>query len=160
MGTYCAKFIPSFSDVSHPLRNLTKKDVPFQWSLEHQSSFEKIKEVLTSETVRHTFTHPKRQLMPLQLVYQQSYISDNTRKARSENCRVCEYRSLSDVETEKEALAIVWAVERLHLYLYGKRFNLHIDCKPVQLIFGNPKSKPPARIERWNLRLYKATNSM
>ena len=34
-------------------------------------------------------------------------------------------RSLSDVETrysqiEKEALAIVWAVERLHLYFYGK----------------------------------------
>ena len=33
-------------------------------------------------------------------------------------------RALSDVETrysqtEREALAIVWAVERLHLYLYG-----------------------------------------
>ena len=33
-------------------------------------------------------------------------------------------RSLSDVErrysqTEREALAIVWAVERLHVYLYG-----------------------------------------
>ena len=27
------------------------------------------------------------------------------------------------------------------------------DCKPVQLIFDNPKSKPPAHIERWNLRL-------
>ena len=26
-------------------------------------------------------------------------------------------------------------------------------CKPVQLIYGNAKSKPPARIERWNLRL-------
>jgi transposase InsO family protein len=67
-------------------------------------------------------------------------------------------RSLSDVETrysqtEKEALAIVWAIERLHLYLYGKKFTLITDCKPVQLIFGNPKSRPPARIERWNLRL-------
>ena len=65
---------------------------------------------------------------------------------------------LSDVETrysqtEKEALAIVWAIERLHLYLYGGHFTLHTDCKPVQLIYGNPKSKPPARIERWNLRL-------
>ena len=29
MATYCAKFIPSFSDVSHPIRNLTKKDIRF-----------------------------------------------------------------------------------------------------------------------------------
>ena len=67
-------------------------------------------------------------------------------------------RALSDVETrysqtEREALAIMWAVERLHLYLYGGHFTLYTDCKPVQLIYGNAKSKPPARIERWNLRL-------
>ena len=67
-------------------------------------------------------------------------------------------RSLSHVEqhysqTEKEALAIVWAVERLHLYLCGKQFTLYTDCKPVQMIFSNARSKPPARIERWNLRL-------
>lgn len=26
------------------------------------------------------------------------------------------------------------------------------DCKAVELIFNNPKSNPPARIEHWNLR--------
>ena len=67
-------------------------------------------------------------------------------------------RSLSPVEcrysqTEREALAIVWAVERLHVYLYGGPFTLYTDCRPVQLIFENAKSKPPARIERWNLHL-------
>ena len=59
MATYCAKFIPSFSDVSHPLRNLTKKDVRFQWSQEHQASFEKIKEMLTSETTMAYFDPSK-----------------------------------------------------------------------------------------------------
>ena len=39
------------------------------------------------------------------------------------------------------------------VYLYGGHFTLFTDCKPVQLIFSNEKSKPPARIERWNLRL-------
>ena len=77
-----------------------------------------------------------------------------------EHGRVVAYasRSLTDMErrysqTEREALAIVWAVERLHLYLFGGHFKLITDCKPVQLIFGNPKSKPPPWMECWDLRL-------
>ena len=56
-------------------------------------------------------------------------------------------------QIEKEALAIVWAVKRLHLYLYGGHFTLLTDCKPVELIINNPKLKQLARIERWNHRL-------
>ena len=67
-------------------------------------------------------------------------------------------RSLSPVEqrysqTEREALACVWACERFHLYVYGAPFTLITDHKPLVHIFNNPKTKPPARLERWNLRL-------
>ena len=67
-------------------------------------------------------------------------------------------KTLSDVEsrysqTEKEALAIVWGCEHYHLYLYGSPFMLYTDHKPLEVIFNNPKSRPPARIERWRLRL-------
>ncbi|KAF7687611.1 hypothetical protein HF521_014839, partial [Silurus meridionalis] len=67
-------------------------------------------------------------------------------------------RALTPVEqrylqTEREALAIVWNCEDFHLYLYGAEFNMITDHKPLELIFNNPKSKPPARIERWALRL-------
>lgn len=67
------------------------------------------------------------------------------------------HKTLTDCErrycqTEKEALALVWAVEHFHVFLYGKEFELVTDHKPLEVIFG-PKSKPCARIERWILRL-------
>ena len=67
-------------------------------------------------------------------------------------------RALTDVEkrylqTEKEALAIIWEVEHFHLYLYANDFVLLTDHKPLEVIYGSRKSKPPARIERWVLRL-------
>ena len=54
-------------------------------------------------------------------------------------------------QTEKEALAIVCAVERFNLYLFGMQFELESEHKPLECIYGY-KSKPSARIERWVLR--------
>ena len=66
-------------------------------------------------------------------------------------------RTLTPVErrylqTEREALAVVWGCERFHLYLYGTTFAIYTDHKPLEIIYS-PTSKPPARIERWGLRL-------
>ena len=66
-------------------------------------------------------------------------------------------KTLTDCErrycqTENEALALVWAVEHLHAFLYGKEFELVTDNKPLEVIFG-AKSKPCARLERWILRI-------
>ena len=66
-------------------------------------------------------------------------------------------RCLMDVErrysqTEKDALALVWACKTFDLYLLGKKFNLVTNHKPLQTIYG-PRSKPSACIERWVLRL-------
>ncbi|KXJ77544.1 hypothetical protein RP20_CCG007238 [Aedes albopictus] len=55
-------------------------------------------------------------------------------------------------QTEKEALALVWSVERFAIYLYGRTFELETDHKPLEAIF-QPTSRPCARVERWVLRL-------
>jgi hypothetical protein len=74
-------------------------------------------------------------------------------------------RALTDVEsrysgTEKEALSSVWTIAHSHLYLYGHSFELVSDHLPLETIFNNPKTKTPARIERWRLRLQQCNSEV
>ena len=55
-------------------------------------------------------------------------------------------------QTEKEALALIWACKRFKLYIYGHPFDLETDHKALEHIYGR-RSKPLARIESWVLRL-------
>ena len=68
-------------------------------------------------------------------------------------------RSLTSTEVkyghiEKEALALVYGCEHFHMCLYGRKFELETDHKPLEYIFQPKASKPPpARIERLQLCL-------
>ena len=55
-------------------------------------------------------------------------------------------------QTEREALAILWACKHFHHYLYDRRFTVVTDHKPLLGMFVK-KSEPPARIQRWMLQL-------
>ena len=48
---YYRKFIPKFSDVARPLTNLTKKDLPYEWTPECTKTFEMLKNLLTQEPI-------------------------------------------------------------------------------------------------------------
>ena len=71
-------------------------------------------------------------------------------------------RSLTSTERrysqiEREALGCVWAVERLHNYLFGIKFTLLTDNKPLSSMFDPYSSKVlPPRIQRlaWRLHQY------
>ena len=123
MATYWAKFTPKFSDVSAPLRELTKKDKPFHWSEQQERSFQRIKELLTSAKVMAYFDPSKE----TELITDASPIGLSAilmqRTSASDDRRVVAYvsRTLSPVErrysqTEKEALAIVWAATHLSVW--------------------------------------------
>jgi len=65
-------------------------------------------------------------------------------------------RSLTSAEknyntTEKELLAIIWAIDRFRPYLYGVDFDLITDHKP--LTYTTDLNLGSARITRWKMRL-------
>ncbi|XP_033758102.1 uncharacterized protein K02A2.6-like [Pecten maximus] len=154
---FSARYIPHLATVSEPLRKLTKKNVVFTWGKEQQDSFEKFKgSLVKAETLGHFKLDVKTQV-----VTDASNVGLGAVLIQYEgnDPKVICYASkaLSDVErkystTEKEALAVVWALEKFRLYLYGIQFELITDHKPLEVLYG-PRSKPNARIERWIMRL-------
>ena len=59
-------------------------------------------------------------------------------------------------QIEKEALSLVFGIQKFHTYLYGRKFTLVTDHKPLTIVLG-PKHGIPsmaaARFQRWALLL-------
>lgn len=160
LAIYCSTHIPNLATIAEPLWQLLKAEGPFEWKEEHQGAMDKIKEALVTSALGYFdvdwHTEVTVDASPVGLAAIIAQVNPRDSKER----KVITYASrlLSDTErryaqVEKEALAVVWACERFRLYLAGKSFTMVTDNKAVELIYSNPKSKPPARIERWALRL-------
>ena len=60
MITYLAKFLPSLSDVTEPLRRLLDKDVQWHWNDTHEKSWKQVKQLITREPVLKYFGPSKK----------------------------------------------------------------------------------------------------
>ena len=51
---YYRKFIPRFADIARSMTNLTKQDIPFEWTIQCQAAFELLKEaIITSPILKY-----------------------------------------------------------------------------------------------------------
>ena len=48
MANYSRVYIPDFATLTAPLRELTKKDVRYEWTQIHQNAFEKLKNTMAT----------------------------------------------------------------------------------------------------------------
>ena len=154
---YSAKFLPNFAQEAEALRSLLRKNEPFVWGEAHERSFQKLKELAAGASTLAYFrgdcsTQIIADAGPHGLGAALTQLQDGEWRAISYSSR-----NLTEVErrysqTEKEALALVWACERFNIYVYGRQFELETNHKLLECIFGR-LSKPSARIERWVLRL-------
>lgn len=159
---YYGKFVKQMREIRSPLDNLLRDNVEFEWSKDCQQSFDKFKSILSSELLL-THYNPK---LPIKVAADASnvglgaYIA-HTFPDGSEKVIMHAARSLAPPETrysqiEKEAAALIFAVKKFHRMIFGRRFTLLTDHKPLKAIFGNKKGIPTHtanRLQRWALIL-------
>ena len=157
LTVYASKWIERLAIISDPLWQLIKKGVRWHWTAEHQSCFDLVKKAVVQSIGFFDMSWDTEVHVDASPVGAAGILCQKNKDGAQ---KVIKYisRSFTDTERrysqiEKEALAFVWALERLEPYLIGQHFTVFTDNKAVELIFKNPLSKPPARILRWALRV-------
>lgn len=157
LGTvnYLAKFVPRMSEITAPLRTLIRCDVEWNWSSDiHGRAFDEIKRLLREAPVLKYFDSQRPTIV--QCDASQSglgccLMQDGRPVAYASRALTATEQNYAQIE--KETLAIVFAMEKFHTYVYGRLVTVETDHKPLISIFSKALYNAPRRLQRMMLRL-------
>jgi len=143
--TYYSRFIKNLSTILYPLNKLLRKETPFHWTQECNSAFKKAKEAFQSNEVL-AYYDPKLPLIlasPYGVGAVLSHIyPDGTEKAiQYASCTLTNTQK-KYAQIDKEAYSIIFGIKKFYQYLYGNKFILYTDHRPLVHIFAPSKSLP------------------
>ena len=136
---YYRWFIKNYADIAIPLTNLTKKTEPtrVRWTAACERAFNELKSLLKSPPI----LRPPHwdELFILQVDASDYGVGAILCQLDNEGqdhpvvfaSRKLQPREMKLSTTEKECLAIVWAVETFRYYLFGRKFILQTDHNPL-----------------------------
>ncbi|XP_057425713.1 uncharacterized protein LOC130719087 [Lotus japonicus] len=150
------RFIKDFSKIAKPLSNLLNKDSSFLFDSACLAAFEQLKQSLISAPV---IIAPDWKLNFELMCDASDYAVGAVLGQRKEKIfHAIHYarKVLNEVEinyatTEKELLAIVFALENFRSYLIGSKVVIYTDHAAIRYLLTKPDSKP--RLIRWILLL-------
>jgi len=157
--SYYRTFVKNFSDIAHPLIELTKKseNKNVDWTEEAQKSFESLKSLLTTEPI---LAHP---LFDLEFILQTdasghslgavlSQVQNGKEVAISYASRHLNAAEKKYPSIEREALAIIFGIRQFKHYLLDNPFTIETDCRPL-LWLEKIKDTDSGRLQRWGITL-------
>lgn len=155
-ASYYRRFLPNFAKIAQPLTNLLKKEVKFLWTDICENAFQNIKNLVTSPPILKFADFNKPFIITtdasnkaIGAVLSQGEIGKDL--PISFASRVLNSAEINYSVTEKEMLAICWAVNHFRPYVFQTKFLICTDHKPIAqaLRIKNPGS----RLDRLRLKL-------
>ncbi|CAN6543394.1 unnamed protein product [Malus baccata var. baccata] len=155
-ATFQRRFIKDFSKISNPLCRLLQKDVSFDFNEKCEKAFNHLKEMLTSAPI----IVPPDWSLPFELMCDASDYALGAvlgqRKEKRPHVIYYASRTLNDAQlnystTEKELLAVVFALDKFRSYLLGTKVIIYTDHAALKYLFTKKEAKP--RLIRWMLLL-------
>ncbi|CAN6579309.1 unnamed protein product [Malus baccata var. baccata] len=156
LAGFYRRFIKDFSKISNPLCRLLQKDVAFDFNEECEKAFNHLKEMLTSAPI----IVPPDWSLPFELMCDASDYALGAvlgqRKEKRPHVIYYASRTLNDAQlnystTEKELLAVVFALDKFRSYLLGTKVIIYTDHAALKYLFTKKEAKP--RLIRWMLLL-------
>lgn len=157
MVTYYSKFIPNHSTMTAPLRQLLKSGIKFKWTAECEQAFLNLKREIVSDRilVPYDATQPIRlacDASPVGIGAVLSHVIGDQERPIAFASRALTPAEQNYSQIDREALAIVFAVEHFFQYLFGRPFVLITDNQPLARIFHQNAKLPSmtaARLQRY-----------
>ena len=162
MLNYYGKFLPNLAALLRPLYDLLQSATTWTWGDSQEQAFCKAKELLSSAPLLTHYDPEKPLVLSCDASpYGVGAVLSHRMEDHSEQPVAYASRTLSSAERkyaqlDKEALSIVFGIKHFHQYLYGRKFIILSDHKPLQYLLGETRGIPPmasARIQRWALIL-------
>ena len=159
MAGYYRKFCRNFASVCEPLTNLLRKNSVFVWSKSCQSAFETIKSLLVSAPVLATPDFDKLFVLTVDasdvgagavLLQEDSKGIDHPISYVSHKFNASQ-RNYST--SEKEALALVFALQHFDFYVNPAQFPIQVYTDHNPLVFVNKVRNKNQHLWRWSLAL-------
>ncbi|KAA3677759.1 uncharacterized protein DEA37_0005046 [Paragonimus westermani] len=151
-------FVPNMHQPRAPLNNLLRKDTKWVWSHECQSAFDSLKRILSSDLL---LTHYDPNLPIIVAADASDYgigavilheFPEGHQKAISHTSRTLLPAERNYSQIDLEGVALIFAGKKFHKMLYGRRFTLCTDHKPLLSILATPQGIPVHtvnRLQRW-----------
>lgn len=155
-ANFYRRFINNFSKIAVPLHKMSQKKVKFQWSTECENAFQTLKNKLIAPPV---LAYPDYEKQFHVVVDASAYACGavlsqkhgTADKPISFISRTFKKGEINKHITEKELLAIHFALKTFKPYLWGKFFVVFSDHKP--LIYLYALKEPSSRLTRIRLDL-------